>query len=156
MNPKENIDKVTRNGAIKQLNRHMSTCCSSIISVLLSIIAEERVPRILILLQLRVNTKIIFETMFETNISNSMAYQPRSISALNTCGVYMASVSLYSPSFYTPMFCKAALNVISLFLPSSSSLVKNSMHMKMSTITLKRAIKVLRTYFQMPSLCGKC
>ena len=156
MNPKENIDKVTRNGAMKQLNRHISTYYSSIISVLLSIIAEERVPRILILLQLRVSTKIIFETMFEQNISTSMAYQPRSISALNTWGVYIVSVSTSSPSFFTPMFYKAALNVVSLILPSSSSLVKNSMHMKMRTITLKRAIKVFRTYFQIPSLCGKC
>ena len=68
-------------------------------SVLLSTMADDRVPRILILLQLRVSTKIMFETMFEQNIRTSIAYQPRNISALNTYGVSIVSESASSPSF---------------------------------------------------------
>ena len=139
---------------MKQLNKHIRTCYSSIMSVLLSTMADDRVPRILILLQLRVSTKIMFETMFEQNIRTSMAYQPRNISALNTYGVSMVSESASSPSFL-PMFCKAALKVISLFFPSSSYM-KNSMHIKTRTMTLNKAIAVLRVYFKIPSLCGKC
>ena len=139
---------------MKQLNKHIRTCYSSIMSVLLSTMADDRVPRILILLQLRVSTKIMFETMFEQNIRTSMAYQPRNISALNTYGVSMVSESASSPSFL-PMFCKAALKVISLFFPSSSYM-KNSMHINTRTMTLNKAIAVLRVYFKIPSLCGKC
>ena len=154
VNPKENIDSVTRKGAMKQLNRHISTCYSSIMSVLLSTMADDRVPRILILLQLRVSTKIMFETIFEQNIRTSIAYHPRNISALNTFGVTIVSESP-SSSFFAPMFYKAALKVISLFFPSSSCM-KNSMHIKTRTMTLNKAIAVLRVYLKIPSLCGKC
>ena len=133
----------------------MSTCCSSIMSVLLRIVADDRVPRILILLQLRVNTKMIFDTILQQNIRTSMAYQPRSISALKTCGVSMASISPSSPSAYPPIVYKTDLKLACLFLPSSS-FMKNSIDMKTSTMTVKRAMKVFKTYLNFPNFYGKC
>jgi hypothetical protein len=124
-------------------------------SVLLRIVADDRVPRILILLQLRVNTKMIFDTILQQNIRTSMAYQPRSISALNTCGVSMASISPSSPSAYPPIVYKTDLKLAYLFLPSSS-FMKNSIDMKTSTMTVKRAMKVFKTYFNFPNFYGKC
>ena len=140
---------------IKELKRHISTCCSSIMSVLLRIVADDRVPKILILLQLLVNTKIIFDTMLQQNIRTSMAYQPRSISALKTCGVSTASISPSSPSIYPPIVYKTALKLACLFLPSSS-FMKNSIDMMTSIMTVKSAMKVFKTYLNFPKVCGKC
>ena len=155
MNPKENIDRVTKNGVIKELKRQISTCCSSIMSVLLKIVADDRVPKILILLQLRVNTKMIFDTILQQNIRTSMAYQPRSISALKTCGVSTASISPSSPSAYPPIVYKTDLKLVVLFFPSSS-FMKSSVAMTTSTMTVKRAMKVFRTYLNFPNFYGNC
>ena len=138
---------------MKELKRQMSTYCSSIMSVLLSIVADDRVPKILILLQLRVNTKMIFDTILQQNIRTSMAYQPRSISALKTCGVSMASISPSSPSIYPPIVYKTDLKLACLFFPSSS-FMKNSIAIKTSTMTLKRAMKVFKTYLNFPNFYG--
>ena len=140
---------------MKQLKRQIRTCCSSIMSVLLSTMADDLVPKILILLQLRENTKMMFDTMFEQNIRTSIAYQPLNISALKTYGLLIVSVSYSSPSFCAPIVQSAFLKVNSLFLPSSSWM-KNSMQIKTSTMTLKSVIKVFRVYLNIPSLCGKC
>ena len=138
---------------MKQLKRQIRTCCSSIMSVLVCTIAEERVPRILILLHARARTKMMFEIIFARNIITSIAYQPRSISSLNTYSV--SSASAVSPSSPSPPIYKALSKVMALLLPSSSSL-KNSIQIKIKTIVLNKVMAVFSVYFQIPSLCGKC
>ena len=163
--PKDDIQVVTKYGAMKQLKRLTRVCCSSIMSVYLWTIAVVRVPRILMLLHWRARTKIMLEISVAKKSSTSIAYQ-----ALNNWGsnslppfvspssaVSLSCISWISESSAPSAFASAIfINYDLKEATSSVSVTKNSMQMKINTVTLKSTTTVFSVFFQMPSAPGAC